>query len=201
MNETFMHNLLTQLDICDWFLHMWWVGKFLTRHTWVGLKKKKPSTQPNLTWVMHTPIIELLKKIVQLLLSGCIFFRRKLHFLPYIFTRFPLWSLSFFIFIFIFRESFNLWRPLLMIDLYHQIKTPINFWCRRGLNPRSLIQLSKTLSIELTGTHVPILYFYHFYFLSWKMHFVFVPTVISETENAHVANGVHYWHTKSWCGH
>ena len=26
---------------------------------------------------------------------------------------------------FFFKESFNLWRPLLMITLYHQIKTPI----------------------------------------------------------------------------
>ena len=38
--------------------------------------------------------------------------------------------------------------------LYHQTKTPISFWCRQGLNPRSLIQPSKTLPVELTGTHV-----------------------------------------------
>ena len=31
---------------------------------------------------------------------------------------------------------------------------PIKFWCRRGLNPISLIQLSETLLIELIGTHV-----------------------------------------------
>ena len=37
--------------------------------------------------------------------------------------------------------------------LYHQIKTPINFWCRRGLNPRSVIQPSETLPFELTETH------------------------------------------------
>ena len=37
--------------------------------------------------------------------------------------------------------------------LYHQIKTPINFLCRRELNIRSLIQPSETLSIELTETH------------------------------------------------
>ena len=42
--------------------------------------------------------------------------------------------------IFFFRESFNLWHPLLMITLYHYIKTLINFWCRRELNFRSLIQ-------------------------------------------------------------
>ena len=34
-----------------------------------------------------------------------------------------------------------------------QTKTPINFWCRQRLNPRSLIQPSETLPVELTGTH------------------------------------------------
>ena len=29
---------------------------------------------------------------------------------------------------FFFKESFNLWRPLLMMALYHQSKTPISFW-------------------------------------------------------------------------
>ena len=29
-----------------------------------------------------------------------------------------------------FLESFNLWYPLLIITLYHQTKTPINFWCK-----------------------------------------------------------------------
>ena len=52
-----------------------------------------------------------------------------------------------------FWENFNLWRPLLMIAYYHQTKTPISFWYRRGLNPISLIQLLETLPIELTGTH------------------------------------------------
>ena len=28
------------------------------------------------------------------------------------------------------------------------------FWCKRGLNLRSLIQLSGTLPVDLTGTHV-----------------------------------------------
>ena len=45
---------------------------------------------------------------------------------------------------------FNLYR---LLQSYHQTKTPISFWCRRGLNPRSLIQLSETLPVELTGTH------------------------------------------------
>ena len=38
--------------------------------------------------------------------------------------------------------------------LYHQTKTPIGFWCRPRLNPRSLIQPSETLPVEQTGTHV-----------------------------------------------
>ena len=36
---------------------------------------------------------------------------------------------------------------------YHQIKIPIDFWYRRELKPRFLIQQSETLSIELTKTH------------------------------------------------
>ena len=54
---------------------------------------------------------------------------------------------------FFFRESFNLWRPLLIIDIYHQTKTSISFRCRRGLNPKSLIQPLETLAVELAGTH------------------------------------------------
>ena len=37
--------------------------------------------------------------------------------------------------------------------LYHQIKTLINFLCRRKLNPISFIQLLETLSFELTEIH------------------------------------------------
>ena len=40
-----------------------------------------------------------------------------------------------------------------MIALYHQTKTLINFWCRRELNPRSLIQSLEILPVELPGTH------------------------------------------------
>ena len=39
-----------------------------------------------------------------------------------------------------------------MIVLY-QIKISIGFWYRRRLNPKSLIQPSKTLPVELTTTH------------------------------------------------
>ena len=60
---------------------------------------------------------------------------------------------SFFFFFERERESFNLWRPLLMIALYFQTKTSISFWCKRGLNPRSLIQPLETLPVELIETH------------------------------------------------
>ena len=43
---------------------------------------------------------------------------------------------------------------------YHQIKTPINFLCSWRLNLRSLIQPSKTLSVELTETHATSLHIY-----------------------------------------
>ena len=57
---------------------------------------------------------------------------------------------------FFFWESFNLWRLLLMITFYHQTKISISFWCKRGLNPRFLIQPSETLPVELTGTHITL---------------------------------------------
>ena len=56
-------------------------------------------------------------------------------------------------FFFFWRESFNLWHLLLIIALYHQTKTPISFQCKQRMNPRSLIQLSEILPVELTGTH------------------------------------------------
>ena len=45
-----------------------------------------------------------------------------------------------------------------MIVLYYQTKTSIDFWCKQGLklNSRSLIQLSVTLPVKLTGTHKTI---------------------------------------------
>ena len=40
-----------------------------------------------------------------------------------------------------------------MITFYYKTKIPIDFWCRQGLNPKSFIQLSETLLVELTRTH------------------------------------------------
>ena len=37
--------------------------------------------------------------------------------------------------------------------VYHETKTPIDFWCRQRLNPRSFIQPPNTLLVELTRTH------------------------------------------------
>ena len=41
-----------------------------------------------------------------------------------------------------------------MITLYHQIKTPISFWYKRRLNPKSLIQPLEILPVELTNKHL-----------------------------------------------
>ena len=57
----------------------------------------------------------------------------------------------------------------LIKTLYHQTKTPINFWCKQELNLKSLIQPSEILSIELTGTHQTsrvVFVFYPFIFSS-----------------------------------
>ena len=53
-----------------------------------------------------------------------------------------------------FWQNFNLWRTLLVIDFFIYIKTPIDFLYKWGLNLRSLIQLSNSLSVELTGTNI-----------------------------------------------
>ena len=53
---------------------------------------------------------------------------------------------------------------IIRLVLYHQTKTPINFWCRQKLNPKFLIQPSKTLSVELTETNEHLFYLNnHFY--------------------------------------
>ena len=39
--------------------------------------------------------------------------------------------------------------PFLIIILYHQIKTPISFWCSQGLNFKSFIEPLKTLLVKL----------------------------------------------------
>ena len=38
-------------------------------------------------------------------------------------------------------------------SFYHHIKTPISFWCRQRLNPRSFIQPLETLPVKLSETH------------------------------------------------
>ena len=54
-----------------------------------------------------------------------------------------------------FLESFTTYGCLLsIIALYHQIKTSIDFCCKWILNPKSLIQLSKILPVELIKTHL-----------------------------------------------
>ena len=68
-------------------------------------------------------------------------------------------------------------RPFLIIALYNQIKTPISFWCRRGLNPRSLIQLLKVLPVELTETHYIPYYTLIIYTLSHGLKSYFKNTI------------------------
>ena len=75
-----------------------------------------------------------------------------------------------YIYIYIFRESFNLWRPLLMITFYHQTKTPINFWCRRELNPRFLIQPSEILPVKWLIWQVYIRVKYVWDIKMWSNH-------------------------------
>ena len=57
-----------------------------------------------------------------------------------------------------------------MIALYHQTKTPISFWYRRRLNPRSLIQPSETLPVELTGTH----FFFFGIYITYQIKSVYI---------------------------
>lgn len=47
-----------------------------------------------------------------------------------------------------FRDSFNLWYPLLIVVLYYQTNTQSSFWYK-WINPRSFIQRQKTLLVEL----------------------------------------------------
>ena len=61
-----------------------------------------------------------------------------------------------------FERKFNL--PYLhrkIIALYHQVKTPIRFWCRRDLIIRTHLfddQKKKNFTVALTGIHSLILY-------------------------------------------
>ena len=41
-------------------------------------------------------------------------------------------------------------------SFYHQTKTPISFWCRRGLNPRSLIYTTIRDFTSQTNWNPPI---------------------------------------------
>ena len=72
---------------------------------------------------------------------------------------------------FFFRESL-----LLMIALYHQIKTPIGFWCWQGLNPKSLIQLLIFFYIKIMckiNNAISFLPNLAILFLSFSIFFVF----------------------------
>ena len=57
---------------------------------------------------------------------------------------------------FFFRESFNLWRSLLMITLYHQTKIPISFWYRQELNTNQFFFFLNNVSLYLYSYHTSI---------------------------------------------
>ena len=61
---------------------------------------------------------------------------------------------------FFFLRKFQHRTSALDDALYHQTKTPIGFWYRRGLNSISLIQPLETLSVELTGKPTHGLFFF-----------------------------------------
>ena len=60
-----------------------------------------------------------------------------------------------------------------MIALYHQTKIPISFWCRQGLNPKSLIQPSEILLVELPGTHGNFVYLNYTIFNKCTQFYIF----------------------------
>ena len=62
-------------------------------------------------------------------------------------------------FFFFFLKRISIYR--IALTFYYHIQTLINFWWKRELNFRSLIQLSDTLS---TRTHNPLSSFCFFYF-------------------------------------
>ena len=101
------------------------------------------SLVPNLNWIK---IVSILKLHMYFPMKNLIYTKREIEFFNEMECKIDnLFSFSFFKFLI---KSFNQWYPFLMITLYNQIKTPIGFSCRRGLNPRSLIQPSETLLTE-----------------------------------------------------
>ena len=58
-----------------------------------------------------------------------------------------------YVFFFFFLREFQSIASTLDDAFYYQSKTLIGFWCRRGLNPKSLIQLLEILPVELTRTY------------------------------------------------
>ena len=56
-------------------------------------------------------------------------------------------------FFFFFNREFQPMTSAFDDVFYHQTNIPIGFWCKRGLNLKSLIQPLETLPVELTGIH------------------------------------------------
>ena len=83
-------------------------------------------------------------------------------------------SIYIYIYIYFFffkRESFNLWRPLLMIAIFYQTKTLISFWCKRRIKPQ-ISYLQFFLSPYVCCLYSVLLYF--FYKLIHSLIYIFL---------------------------
>ena len=81
-----------------------------------------------------------------------------------------MWHFTTNIYIYIYIYIFEKVLTYDVRSYYHQIKTPINFLCSWRLNLRSLIQPSKTLSVELTETHTTSLHIYIYIYMYIYMY-------------------------------
>ena len=78
-------------------------------------------------------------------------------------------------FFFFFWESFNLWHLFLIIAFYHQIKIPINFWCRWGLPHLVFSKVYLFLHKNLYLYNIYLAYYWldpvHQKLLNWRKRF------------------------------
>ena len=99
-------------------------------------------------------------------------------------------------------ESFNIWHPIMIITVLLLNQNTSQFWCRQWLNPRSLIQPSEILLIELTETHLSSVtfFFFSFFFFFWErssvtllfsgLHFIFNTLRVGGKGNENI---IMYW--------
>ena len=76
--------------------------------------------------------------------------------------------------------------------------TLISFLCRRGLNPKSLIQVLETLLVELTRTHisninywcVDFFFLYTFFLMNLLIYFNIFITIYLSIYNIYIYNTI-----------